>query len=140
MQAAHPAVHFAGVQRGAALAAHYASADLFLFPSLTDTFGNVVLEALASGLPVISFAVAAAAEHVVDGVSGRLVTPGDEAAFIAAAAALTAGDASLETLRAAALAAGRRASWPEVLMRFEARLEDTVHALETTPKRVALVA
>jgi glycosyltransferase involved in cell wall biosynthesis len=140
MRAAYPDVHFAGVQRGAALAAHYASADLFLFPSLTDTFGNVVLEALASALPVISFAVAAAAEHVVDGVSGRLVAPGDEAAFIAAAASLTAADISLEPMRAAALAAGRRASWPEVLMRFEARLEDTVHALETPSGRVALVA
>ncbi len=68
------------MQRGAELAAHYASADVFLFPSLSDTFGNVVLEALASGLPVVSFAVAAAAEHVDDGVSGRLVAPGDEAA------------------------------------------------------------
>jgi hypothetical protein len=43
-------------------------------------------------------------------------------------------------MRAAALAAARRASWPEVLMRFEARLEDTVHALETSPGRVAVVA
>ena len=140
LQAAHPDVHFVGVQRGAALAAHYASADAFLFPSLTDTFGNVVLEALASGLPVVSFAVAAAAEHVADGVSGRLVAPEDESAYIAAVASLTARGVSLEPMRAAALAAARRASWAEVLMRFEARLEDTVHALETPSGRVALVA
>jgi glycosyltransferase involved in cell wall biosynthesis len=140
LRAAYPDVHFAGVQRGAALAATYASADVFVFPSLTDTFGNVVLEALASGVPVISFATAAAAEHVDDGVSGRLVAPGDEAAFIAAVSSLTTRGVSLEPMRAAALAAGRRASWPEVLMRFEARLEDTVHALETPPGRVAVVA
>ena len=79
LESAHPDVRFVGVQRGAMLAAHYASADLFLFPSLTDTFGNVVMEALASGLPIVSFAAAAAAEHVGDGVSGRLVAPGDEA-------------------------------------------------------------
>ena len=53
LQSAYPEARFVGVQRGADLAAHYASADLFLFPSLSDTFGNVVMEALASGLPVV---------------------------------------------------------------------------------------
>ena len=138
LRAAHPDVHFAGVQRGAALAAHYASADLFLFPSLTDTFGNVVLEALASALPVVSFAVAAAAEHIEDGIGGRLVAAGDEAAYIAAVTALTARGVSLDPMRAAAVAAAMRASWPEVLARFEARLEDTLHARETPAPRVAL--
>ena len=138
MRAAHPAVHFAGVQRGAALAAHYASADVFLFPSLTDTFGNVVLEALASALPVVSFDVAAAAEHVDNGSSGRLVAAGDEAAFIAAVASLTARGVELDPMRAAAVAAAKRASWPEVLARFESRLEDTLHARETPTPRVAL--
>lgn len=138
LRAAHPDVHFAGVQRGAALAAHYASADLFLFPSLTDTFGNVVLEALASALPVVSFAVAAAAEHIEDGIGGRLVAAGDDAAYIAAVTALTARGVSLDPMRAAAVAAAMRASWPEVLARFEARLEDTLHARETPAPRVAL--
>src|SRR5450755_2320440 len=130
LAAAHPAARFVGVQRGAALAAHYASSDVFLFPSLSDTFGNVVMEALASGLPVVSFAVAAAAEHVDDGISGRLVAPGDEAAYMAALASLVDLSVALEPMRVAALAAARRATWPEVLARFEARLEDTVHALE----------
>ena len=140
LQSAYPEARFVGVQRGADLAAHYASADLFLFPSLSDTFGNVVMEALASGLPVASFAVAAAAEHVADGLAGRLVAPGDEAAFVAAVESLTAPGSGLESMRAAALAAARRATWPEVLARFEARLEDTVHALETPQPRVPVVA
>ena len=138
LEAAHPQVRFVGVRRGAELAEHYASADAFLFPSLSDTFGNVVMEALASGLPVVAFDTAAAAEHVVDGVSGRIVAPGDEAAFIGAVAALTVDDCT--RMRAAAIAAARRATWPEVLARFEARLEATVHAPETPAANVALVA
>ena len=140
LEAAHPDVRFVGVQRGAELAAHYASSDVFLFPSLSDTFGNVVMEALASALPVVSFAVAAAAEHVNDGVSGKLVAAGDEAAYIAAVEAITDPSLALAPMRAAALAAARRAAWPEVLSRFEARLEDTLHAPEASSPRVPVVA
>jgi glycosyltransferase involved in cell wall biosynthesis len=140
LEAAHPDVRFVGVQRGAELAAHYASSDVFLFPSLSDTFGNVVMEALASALPVVSFAVAAAAEHVDDGVSGRLVAPGDEAAYFAAVRAMTDPGLALAPMRAAALAAARRATWPEVLARFEARLEDTAHAREAPSARIPVVA
>jgi glycosyltransferase involved in cell wall biosynthesis len=57
LQRDYPAVHFAGARHGAALAAAYAGADVFVFPSRTDTFGLVVLEALASGLPVAAFPV-----------------------------------------------------------------------------------
>jgi glycosyltransferase involved in cell wall biosynthesis len=53
----YPNVHFAGARHGKALAAAYAGADVFVFPSKTDTFGLVVLEALASGLPVAAFPV-----------------------------------------------------------------------------------
>ena len=137
---AHPAATFVGAKRGAELAAHYASADAFLFPSLTDTFGNVVLEALASGLPVISFNCAAAAEHVEDGISGRLAVPGDEAGFIAATAAFAVAPAGLQSFREAAVAAARRATWDEVLERFEARLQDTVDAFQASPAAVPVVA
>ncbi len=141
LEAAHPAARFVGVQRGEALAAHYASADAFLFPSLSDTFGNVVMEALASGLPVLAFDAAAAAEHVVDGGSGRLVVPGQEHAYIDAACALVRlPAAALASMREQALAAAHRATWPEILARFEAGLEDTVHAFETTSAHAAVVA
>ena len=137
---AHPAATFVGAKRDAELAAHYASADAFLFPSLSDTFGNVVMEALASGLPVVSFNCAAAAEHVDDGISGRLAVPGDEAGFIAATAAFAVAPASLQSFREAAVAAARRATWDEVLERFEARLRDTVDAFQASPAPVPLVA
>jgi glycosyltransferase involved in cell wall biosynthesis len=141
LEAAHPEARFVGVQRGADLAEHYASADVFLFPSLSDTFGNVIMEALASALPVVSFDCAAAAEHVGDRLSGRLVVPGDEAAFIAAVRELAlAAPQTLAPMRAAAVAAARRASWDEVLARFEARLLDTIDAFEATPSRVPVVA
>jgi len=140
LTAAHPAARFVGAKRGAELAAYYASADAFLFPSLSDTFGNVVLEALASGLPVVAFDCAAAAEHVGQGASGRLVVPGDEAGFIAATATFAVAPATLQSFRDAAVAAARRATWDEVLERFEARLQDTVDAFQASPAAVPVVA
>lgn len=94
LHASHPDHHFAGMRLGTDLARHYASADLFLFPSLTDTFGNVTLEAMASGLPVVAFDYAAAGAHVEDGGNGRAVAFGDADAFIAATQELAA-DAAL---------------------------------------------
>ncbi len=123
LEAAHPNVRFVGNQRGDALAAHYASADAFLFASLSDTFGNVTLEALASGLPVLAFNVAAAAEHVVDGQSGVLIEADDEAAFVAAASTLVRQPTDrLAAMRAAARAAANSAQWSQVLAGFEQNL------------------
>ena len=57
LQGAYPAVHFTGPRHGAALAQAYAASDVFVFPSLTDTFGLVILEALACGTPVAAYPV-----------------------------------------------------------------------------------
>jgi len=73
------------MRHGEDLASHYASGDLFLFPSLTETFGNVTLEALSSGVPVIAYDYAAAREHLRDARAGTRVACGDESAFVAAA-------------------------------------------------------
>ena len=123
-----PDAHFTGVQRGEALARHYASADLFLFPSLSETFGNVTLEALASGLPVIAFDTAAAAEYVDDCDSGLLAPVGAEKAFIAAACSLAWQHRHLAAVREHARRAALKAQWSDVLGRFEAQLAETVDA------------
>lgn len=96
LQEACPTAIFAGVQKNLELATHYASADLFIFPSLTETFGNVVPEALASGLAVLSYANAAAQELIEHGKNGLLVPPGEEILFVNAAQEL-AGNAALQT-------------------------------------------
>ena len=88
LRARHPEHVFCGVRHGLELSQHFASGDLFLFPSLTDTFGNVTLEAMASGLPVVAFDYAAAREHMHNGVSGRSVPFADSEAFVLAAAQL----------------------------------------------------
>ena len=84
LRASVPDAIFCGLQRGDELSRHYASADLFLFPSLSETFGNVTLEAMASGLATIAFDYGATREHLRDGEHGAAVPFGDETAFIAA--------------------------------------------------------
>ena len=68
----YPQVHFLGLKRGEALARAYAAADVFVFPSRTDTFGNVLLEALASGLPVAAYPVTGPRDIIVDPRAGVL--------------------------------------------------------------------
>jgi glycosyltransferase involved in cell wall biosynthesis len=72
LQRQHPAVTFTGYRDNGALAACYRAADVFVFPSLTDTFGLVMLEALASGVPVAAYPVTGPIDVIVDGVTGAL--------------------------------------------------------------------
>jgi phosphatidylinositol alpha 1,6-mannosyltransferase len=69
-------VHFADYLRGAELSRAYASADLFVFPSDTETFGQVIQEAMAAGLPVVAARAGGAIDIVREGVTGTLFTPG----------------------------------------------------------------
>ena len=87
----NPDFIFCGIQRDAALAAHWASGDLFLFPSHSETFGNVTLEAMASGVATVAFDTGAAHEHLRDGVHGAAVQ--DDQQFIYAAVRLAGDDA-----------------------------------------------
>ena len=84
----NPDFVFCGIQRGEALARHFASSDLFLFPSRSETYGNVTLEAMASGVPTIAFDYGAAHEYLRDGEHGAAVrndaSHGDDA-FVSAA-------------------------------------------------------
>ena len=72
LRARFPAAHFVGYKFGVALAEHLSSADVFVFPSRTDTFGLVMLEAMACGTPVAAYPVTGPIDVVRDGVSGRL--------------------------------------------------------------------
>jgi len=124
LQAQHPEVSFTGLLQGAQLAATYASADLFLFPSLTDTFGNVVLEAMASGLAVVAFDLAAAREHITDRVSGWRVPAGQSEAFIAAVATLGLDATTRHQLGQGARAAIEAVDWQRIRTRYEQYIHD----------------
>lgn len=108
----HPDALFRGMRTGADLARHYASADLFPFPSLTETFGNVVLEAMASGLAVVAFDRAAARQHIAHGESGLLAT--DDAGFITQAVALADDRTRSEALGRQARAAVEPYAWDRI--------------------------
>ena len=127
LQAEHPDAIFAGQRGGDDLAAHYASADLLLFPSLTETFGNVTTEALASGLPVVAFDYAAAAQLIRDGDNGALVPYADTAAYARTALALAANPALRKTMGAAARTSVASLSWNAIVARFEATLCRVIH-------------
>ncbi|WP_245589981.1 glycosyltransferase [Desulfonatronum lacustre] len=72
LKAAYPDVRFVGAKRGEELAAHLAAADVFVFPSTTDTFGLVLLEAMACGVPVAAYPVTGPQSVVVHGKTGWL--------------------------------------------------------------------
>jgi glycosyltransferase involved in cell wall biosynthesis len=122
---AHSDHVFAGARIGEDLAKHYASADLFLFPSLTETYGNVVPEAMASGLAVVSYRAAAAAELIVDGENGRSVAPGDASAFLKAAEDMALAPRPQALAHRARITALTR-NWATVVERFETVLGEAI--------------
>lgn len=129
----HPDFIYAGVQRGKNLAQFYASGDVFLFASKTETFGNVVTEAMASGLVVLSFDYAAAKQYIRAGENGVSVPFGDEQAFLAAARTLAKAVSGWNTMRIAARKTALSISWDSVIDHFEAslrKLTDSVPSLE----------
>ncbi|MEM1082511.1 MAG: glycosyltransferase [Verrucomicrobiota bacterium] len=121
----HPFVHFVGVMTGEDLAAHYASADVLLFPSETETFGNVILEGMASGLITVSYDYAAAARHVEHGVNGLKVEKGDSTAFAEMTSiALREREGRMrEEAHRSVLELG----WDRVVSGFEGHLRTIVH-------------
>ena len=114
-----PDAIFAGTRRDQELAEHYASADLFVFPSLTETFGNVTLEAMASGLCVVAYDHAAAGQLIVSDKNGILLPPNDEEGFIAATQAITDDATHREQMRLQARQTALNNSWNIILSRTE---------------------
>ena len=124
----HPHALFAGMRRGEDLATHYASADLFLFPSLTETYGNVVPEALASGLPVVAFDCAAASELIRNGENGFLATDSRPEEFIDAAGQIACNRPLLDSMRKRAVASVVDLSWHRIQQAFAGHLASTIEA------------
>lgn len=121
----HPGVHFAGYRTGTELAKCYASADMLLFPSETETFGNVLLEGMASGLATLAYDYAAAAWHGVDGVNSLKVPKSDEDAFLMAASTLL--DPSLRmSLGIEARKTAEALGWPAVVAELEGIFKEVI--------------
>ena len=102
---------FTGVLQGDELATAFASADAFVFPSTTETLGIAMIEALASGLPVVAARAGAAGEVVSDGETGHLYDPATDGSFVAAVEKLVSDDALRARMGKSARAAAQRRDW-----------------------------
>lgn len=125
-----PEAVFAGSRSGDNLAAHYAGLDMFLFASLTETFGNVTTEAMASGCAVVAFESAAAGELIRSGVNGWLAGPGKESDFIAATRVAAFDAAARRAVAEQARMTARRLDWGDITARFESVLESAISRTE----------
>ncbi|MFH1498421.1 MAG: glycosyltransferase family 1 protein [Verrucomicrobiota bacterium] len=123
LEAKYPEFHYAGMRRREDLAAHYASGDIFLFPSVTETFGNVVTEAMASGLVTLTYDYAAGREYVRDGGNGFLAAFNDASAYLCVVGTALAARDDWSRIRAAARETTLGITWEAVVARFEADLE-----------------
>lgn len=111
-------VYFTGVLRGEALARIYASADLFLFPSRTETFGQVVHEAMAAGLPAIGMRAGGVQDLIIDRRAGLLYPPDDTPAFVEATRGLAADPALRYAMGAAARREAEGHTWESIFDRL----------------------
>jgi glycosyltransferase involved in cell wall biosynthesis len=114
----------AGRKVNGELSMHYASADVFLFPSMTETFGNVTLEAMASGLGIVAYDYAAARDVLRHGESALLAPFGDAAAFVSHAQALAGNRSFAIALGRTARSRAESLTWEGVVDGFEEVLQD----------------
>ena len=106
---------FTGYLQGEELARTYASSDLFVFPSANETFGNVVLEAMASGLPVVAPSSGGVMDSVVDGQTGLLFKPDSKDDLVAAISRILSDPALFRYMGSQARAVAKTRSWSGVL-------------------------
>ncbi|MCA3236742.1 MAG: glycosyltransferase family 4 protein [Curvibacter sp.] len=140
LQALAPDAIFTGQLDRQDLARHYASADIFGFPSQTETFGNVVLEAMASGLAVVAYDYAAASENIEHGQTGLLVPMDDETTFVRELVALAQSDTQCAALRANARGAARACDWSGIVVQIETVMKMAVAAQGATPPQALPLA
>ena len=115
LQAELPGAVFTGHLSGDELSTAFASSDVFLFPSETETFGNVTLEAMASGLAVVAADAAGSASLIDDDRTGLLCPPRDTAAFLNATRRVVLDAGLRQRLGSAAVEAAGHYNWPDVL-------------------------
>ncbi len=126
LEARLPEAHFTGYQVGPDLAAWYASADVFAFPSTTETFGNVILEAFASALPVVAVNSGGSKDLIVPDENGLLARPHDAEDFADKIASLLCDPARRDTMRECALRSAERFDWGEVNRRLIANYRQVI--------------
>ena len=126
LEARLPNAIFTGHLRGEALARAYASADIFLFPSDTETFGNVTLEAMASGVPTVCADASGSNALVVDGETGFLAPPNDAVAFLDAVERLVTDSTLRREMGRRALARARTYEWEEAMARIAGYYEEVL--------------
>jgi glycosyltransferase involved in cell wall biosynthesis len=127
---------FLGWLSGEDLARAYASADAFLFASRTDTFGQVILEAQASGLPVVAVGEGGPASLIIDGETGLLAAP-DAEILAEAVLSIVEGPLLAERLRVGGLTVARARTWDAALRRLADGYCRTLAATEADEARVA---
>lgn len=137
---AYPWIHFTGFLPRADLARHYASADAFLYASLTETFGNVVTEAMASGLPVLAFNYAAPARYIRNLENGLTVPFDNRTAWLHAADTLVTSPSLRRRLGQAARRTAEGISWTHVIDGFERDLHEVASLTVPTCPTPAIVA
>jgi glycosyltransferase involved in cell wall biosynthesis len=122
MQRQNPEYIFAGMRTGEDLAAHYASGDIFLFASMTETYGNVTVEAMASGLAVVAYRYAAAAEHIEHERNGLHAEFGNEEEFIVQSSKLAIDVSRVYKMRMQAHQTMLKLDWQNIVDEFEQAL------------------
>ncbi len=134
LEARLPNAIFTGYLEGDALSRAYASSDVFLFPSDTETFGNVTLEAMASGLPTVCADAVGSRDLVDDGTTGVLCPPGDASAFTDAVERLVTDAALRQRMCTAARDRAQTFTWDTILARMNTYY-DEVLAAHAAPAR-----
>lgn len=133
---------FTGFLDGTDLARAYASSDVFLFPSDTETFGNVTLEAMASGLPTVCARAVGSRDLVDDGTTGRLCPPGDVASFTQATRRLVEDASRRDRMSTAAFERAQTFRWEAILEKMNRYYDEVLgrRAVSSEPPALTMAS
>jgi len=126
LEKSHPDFIFSGMQQGEDLARHYASGDIFIFPSVTETFGNVVTEAMASGLVTLAYDYAAPHRYIRDAQNGFLAKYDDESDFLKKVNQAIDSSKRWPEIRAAARQTAETLGWDGIVKDFANELQAVI--------------